>query len=165
MLPRRKRALIRNDRLTPRLLEAPQGPEGPDEPKSPTLDGAAVAKRDAEKAEEPDRGTWGSTVEFLLSCIGYSVGLGNVWRFPYPCYINGEGATTDRLIVCYYMAPLSHVFALMLALSYGIFSNMGAKVLRIVLRMMQTFFILRTCVSYVQCHVVMQQCRPTSFYA
>jgi len=62
------------------------------------------------------------------------------------------------------VVPLSHVFALMLGL-FGIYSNTGAKVLRIVLRMMQTFFILRTCVSYVQCHVVMQQCRPTSFYA
>lgn len=29
------------------------------------------------------RGQWSTGVEFLLSCISMSVGLGNVWRFPY----------------------------------------------------------------------------------
>lgn len=51
------------------------------------------------KTDESERPNWSNGLEFLMSCISMSVGLGNVWRFPFTAYENGGGAFLIPYIV------------------------------------------------------------------
>ncbi|KAK6176730.1 hypothetical protein SNE40_014972 [Patella caerulea] len=56
-------------------------------------DAASIPKTiETKVTEEPPRESWSGKTEFVLSCVGQCIGMGNVWRFPYLCYRNGGGA-------------------------------------------------------------------------
>ena len=43
---------------------------------------------------------WSSRRGFLLAAIGFSVGLGNIWRFPYVVGENGGSAFVIIYLLC-----------------------------------------------------------------
>lgn len=49
------------------------------------------------------RDSWGNGMEFLMSCIALSVGLGNVWRFPFIALENGGGAFVIPYIIVLFL--------------------------------------------------------------
>ncbi|XP_019961508.2 sodium-dependent neutral amino acid transporter B(0)AT2 isoform X1 [Paralichthys olivaceus] len=47
---------------------------------------------DGVATSDGDRPAWDSKFQYVLAQVGFSVGLGNVWRFPYLCHQNGGGS-------------------------------------------------------------------------
>ena len=58
---------------------------------------SSLLDTDSDSSSPTDRPVWSRRIEYLLSLFGYSVGLGNIWRFPYLCMRNGGG--TDIFLV------------------------------------------------------------------
>ncbi|XP_071499451.1 sodium-dependent noradrenaline transporter-like [Diadema antillarum] len=77
----------------------------------------------AEEEEEEERETWGRKIDFLLSVIGFSVDLANVWRFPYFCYRNGGGAFLIPYVIFLFIGGIPLLY---MELSLGQYHRAGA---------------------------------------
>uniref|UniRef100_A0A8C5QZZ9 Transporter n=1 Tax=Leptobrachium leishanense TaxID=445787 RepID=A0A8C5QZZ9_9ANUR len=82
----------------------------------------AVPGETTKKDENVKRGNWGNQIEFVLTSVGYAVGLGNVWRFPYLCYRNGGGAFMFPYFIMLVFCGIPLFF---MELSFGQFASQG----------------------------------------
>ena len=75
---------LRNNQVTLALTKADSVDEKTEE--KGNFASEAMNDEDVQEGE-----TWGNKAQYVLATLGFSVGFGNVWRFPYLCQKNGGG--------------------------------------------------------------------------
>jgi solute carrier family 6 amino acid transporter-like protein 5/7/9/14 len=72
--------------------------------------------------ENEKRGNWSGRFDFILSAVGFAVGLGNVWRFPYIAYENGGASFLIPYVIMLATCGLPLFF---MEMAFGQFASLG----------------------------------------
>lgn len=70
-----------------------------------------------------ERGNWTGKLDYLLSMLGYAIGLSAAWRFPYLCYRNGGGAFLIPYFIMIFACGIPLFF---METALGQFTSLGA---------------------------------------
>uniref|UniRef100_A0A0X3PNC8 Transporter n=1 Tax=Schistocephalus solidus TaxID=70667 RepID=A0A0X3PNC8_SCHSO len=100
----------------------PELQKQPDDAKMDQEDNSSTIEVNYDHVNVPGRGTWGGKIEFILTCVSFAVGLGNVWRFPYLCFKNGGGAFLIPYVIMLAAMGLPLFF---MEFAFGQFASVG----------------------------------------
>jgi len=64
---------------------------------------SAKETMDGDEESGPERQQWANGVEYIMSCIAMSFGLGKIWRFPYLTYTNGGVTFIIPYVVAHFL--------------------------------------------------------------
>ncbi|KAM3595922.1 uncharacterized protein V6R79_005350 [Siganus canaliculatus] len=71
---------------------------------NPGLEDRILSYEDLEMMEQTERTD--NKAQYLLTCVGFCVGLGNIWRFPYLCQSHGGGAFMIPFLILVFLEGL-----------------------------------------------------------
>eukprot|EP00092_Neocalanus_flemingeri_P021191 GFUD01022965.1.p1 GENE.GFUD01022965.1~~GFUD01022965.1.p1 ORF type:complete len:666 (-),score=86.69 GFUD01022965.1:154-2151(-) len=81
-----------------------------------------IDRCEKKEPDTPERGQWSNPCDFFISCLGYAVGLGNIWRFPFLCFKHGGGSF---LIPYFLMLFLAGLPVFLLEIAVGQYAGVG----------------------------------------
>lgn len=79
-------------------------------------------KQDFSKDENEVRGNWPGKMDFTIACCVSTIGLGNIWKFPYLCSEHGGGPflVAVAILILFFGVPM-----FLLEMSIGQYTSQG----------------------------------------